>query len=161
MTAFIDLGVDIGISETQRKHVAEGLGPVLADTYTLAIKTHNYHWNVTGPLFLALHKLFDTQYHKLTRGADDLAERIRTLGHVAPGSMQQFTLLATVREETGTPTAEGMIEQLTHDHETAARTARKAISIAQSSGDEVTPDLLVERMRWHEKEAWKLRSLLR
>ena len=152
--------VDVGISEQDRKSIAEGLSRVLADTYTLYVKTHNFHWNVSGPLFNALHMMFEQQYTELATAVDEVAERIRALGFPAPGSYAQFGRLTGITEETGVPSAEEMIAQLLKDHETVVRTAREALPVADAAHDEPTADLLTERMRVHEKTAWMLRSML-
>jgi starvation-inducible DNA-binding protein len=152
--------IDIGIDETQREQIASGLSELLADSYTLYVKTHNFHWNVTGPMFRTLHLMFEEQYTELATAVDTLAERIRALGVYAPGSLTQFKELATVEEETGVPNAEHMLQQLVEDHETVVRTARRALPTAEQADDEATVDLLVARMRVHEKTAWMLRSML-
>jgi starvation-inducible DNA-binding protein len=155
-----NMKIDIGIDETQREAVAGGLSRVLADSYTLYIKTHNFHWNVTGPMFTALHQLFEEQYAELAPAVDEIAERIRALGFPAPGSYQQFSALSSIEEETGVPEAGQMVRQLVKGHETVARTAREAFALADDAGDEPTADLLTQRMQLHEKTAWMLRSLL-
>lgn len=152
--------IDIGIEESQRQKIAEGLSRVLADTYSLYLKTHAFHWNVTGPQFQTLHTLFETQYTELATAIDEVAERIRALGVFAPGSYSQFAKLSSVKEETGVPSAEEMIRQLVQDNETVVRTLRSVIPLAEAGQDEATADLLVGRMRIHEKTAWMLRSLL-
>ena len=152
--------IDIGIETDARKQVADGLSRVLADSYTLYLKTHNFHWNVTGPSFQALHGLFETQYTELAMAVDEVAERIRALGHPAPGSYTQFAKLSSVKEETGVPAAEDMVRQLVEAHETVARTAREVIPTAQEAKDEASVDLLVGRLKVHEKAAWMLRSML-
>lgn len=155
-----DLRIDIGISEQDRLEIAEGLSRLLADSYTLYLKTHNYHWNVTGPMFQTLHTLFETQYTELATAVDEIAERIRALGETAPGSYQQFAALSSISEETGVPAAEDMIRQLVEGQEAVARTARSIFPAADAAGDEPTADLLTQRMQIHEKNAWMLRSLL-
>lgn len=152
--------IDIGIEESQRKKIAEGLSRVLADTYALYLKTHAFHWNVTGPQFQTLHTLFETQYTELAVAVDDIAERIRALGVFAPGSYSQFAKLATVTEETGVPASVDMIKQLVQDNEAVVRTARAVLPIAEEGNDEASVDLLVGRMRIHEKTAWMLRSMV-
>jgi starvation-inducible DNA-binding protein len=152
--------IDIGIPEGQRGEIAEGLSRLLADTYTLYLKTHNYHWNVTGPLFNTLHAMFETQYTELAVAVDEIAERIRALGFPAPGSYAAFAELTSIREETGQPTAEQMIEQLVIGQEAVARTAREVFPLADAAHDEPTADLLTQRMQLHEKNAWMLRSML-
>ena len=141
------------------REVAKGLSHVLADTYTLYLKTHNYHWNVTGPMFLTLHQLFEEQYRELWAAGDRVAERIRALGFPAPGSFKEFSVLTYLREAEGVPTAAEMIRQLARDHETAARTARWALSVARSALDAPTEDLLTQRLAAYEKATWVLRSL--
>lgn len=152
--------IDIGIPAEQREKIAEGLARLLADTYTLYLKTHNYHWNVTGPLFNTLHSMFEEQYTELAQAVDEIAERIRALGHFAPGSYKAFAKLASVEEEEGVPSAEEMIRQLVVGQETVARTAREAFPVADDAGDQPTADLLTQRMQVHEKNAWMLRSML-
>ena len=133
---------------------------MLADSYTLYLKTHNYHWNVTGPMFQTLHKMFEEHYLELATAVDDIAERIRTLGVYAPGSYSQFIELASVKEQTGVPKATDMIEDLVVSHETVAKTARSVIPVAEEGNDEASVDLLTQRINLHEKTAWMLRSLL-
>jgi len=152
--------IDIGIDEKARKEIADGLSHLLADSYTLYLKTHNFHWNVTGPMFNTLHLMFEGQYTELATAVDEIAERIRAVGHPAPGSYQQFAKLSKVTEETGTPGAEEMIKQLVEAHETVARTAREVFPTAEAASDEPTADLLTQRLQVHEKTAWMLRSLL-
>jgi len=148
------------MAEGDRSEVVEALSRLLADSYTLYLKTHNYHWNVTGPMFNTLHTLFEVEYNELALAVDEIAERIRALGHPAPGSYQQFAKLSKVTEETGTPAAEEMIKQLVEAHETVARTARSVFPVAEAASDEPTADLLTQRLQVHEKTAWMLRSLL-
>ena len=152
--------IDIGIPTEQREEIAQGISRVLADSYTLYLKTHNFHWNVTGPMFQTLHTLFETQYTELALAVDEIAERIRALGVYAPGSYSQFAELATVKEETTVPKAEDMIRQLVADNEAVVRTAREVLPKAQDANDEASVDLLVGRMSVHEKTAWMLRALL-
>lgn len=152
--------IDIGIPEEDRLAVAEGVSRVLADTYTLYLKTHNYHWNVTGPLFNTLHLMFETQYNELWLAVDLLAERIRALGVFAPGSYAQFADLTVIPEADGVPGAERMIADLVAGHEVVARTARKVFTAVEKAGDESTADLLTQRLQEHEKTAWMLRSML-
>lgn len=152
--------VDTGIAAKDRARIAKGLSRLLADTYTLYLKTHNFHWNVTGPLFNTLHLMFEQQYNELALAVDQIAERIRALGERAPGSYAEFAKLATVKEAKGSPKAEEMIRQLVIGNETVVKTARKAFPAAQAGGDESTADLLTQRMQIHEKTAWMLRSLL-
>ncbi|HEX5705873.1 MAG TPA: DNA starvation/stationary phase protection protein [Pyrinomonadaceae bacterium] len=142
------------------REVAKGLSKVLADTYTLYLKTHNYHWNVTGPMFHTLHLLFEEQYRELWAAGDRVAERIRALGFPAPGSFKEFSTLTYLQEAEGVPPAAEMIRQLVRDNETAARTARWALSVARSALDAPTEDLLTQRLAAHDRAAWMLRSLL-
>lgn len=152
--------IDIGIDAAARGAVAEGLSHLLADTFTLYLKTHSFHWNVTGRMFRTLHSMFEEQYRELWSANDGIAERIRALGHPAPGSSTQFSSLSSIREETGVPSADQMIRQLVDGHEAAVRTSRSVFASAEGAGDQVTMDLLAERMQTHEKSAWMLRSLL-
>jgi len=152
--------INIGISDDNRAKIADGLSRLLADSYTLYLKTHNFHWNVTGPMFNTLHTMFMAQYTELHTAVDDIAERIRALGFHAPGSYSQFAALTSVAEETGVPKAQDMIRQLVDGHETVARTARSIFPILEEAGDEPSADLLTQRMQIHEKTAWMLRSLL-
>jgi len=152
--------IEIGIEAADRESIADGLSNLLADTYALYVKTQSFHWNVTGPMFRALHTMFEEQYTELARAVDEIAERIRALGHPAPGSFSQFSKLTSVDEENGVPTAEDMVRQLVQGHEAVVRTARNGISLAEEAEDQVTQDLLTERMQVHEKQAWMLRSLL-
>jgi len=154
------LPIDIGIPEDDRHQIVQGLNHVLADSYTLYLKTHNYHWNVTGPMFQTLHLLFETQYNEMWTAVDELAERIRALGAPAPGSYRAFADLTSIQEADGVPAAVEMVADLVKGHEAVARTARKVIPIAEAGGDEVTVDLLTQRLTVHEKAAWMLRSLL-
>jgi starvation-inducible DNA-binding protein len=152
--------IDIGIAEADRKEIAAGLSRLLADTYTLYVKTHNFHWNVTGSLFNTLHQMFEQQYTELATAVDEIAERIRALGFHAPGSYAQFGELTSIQEETGVPSAQEMIAQLAKDQEIVARTAREVFPVADGAHDEPTADLLTQRMQIHEKTAWMLRSML-
>lgn len=152
--------IDIGISDKDRKQIAEGLSRVLADTYTLYLKTHNFHWNVTGPMFNTLHLMFETQYTELATAVDLIAERIRALGHPAPGSYKAFGKLSSIEEADGVPAAEEMLKQLVEGHEQVAKTARKVFPAAEKASDEPTADLLTQRLQLHEKTAWMLRSML-
>lgn len=152
--------VDIGISEDNRHAIADGLSHLLADTYTLYLKTHNFHWNVTGPMFQALHTMFEQQYTELAVAVDDIAERIRSLGFPAPATYSEYAELSSIKETAGVPDAEDMIRLLVEGNESVVRTARAAFPVAEKAGDESTADLLTERMRLHEKTAWMLRSLL-
>jgi len=156
----MSMNINIGIPEADRKQIAQGLSRLLADSYTLYLKTHNYHWNVTGPQFTTLHALFEQQYTELALAVDEIAERIRTLGEPAPGSYQAFAALTRIAEETGVPPATQMIRNLVTDNETVVRTARELLPVADEADDQPTVDLLVNRMQVHEKTAWMLRSLL-
>lgn len=152
--------IDIGIDADKRQELARGLSRVLADSYTLYLKTHNFHWNVTGPMFQTLHLMFETQYNELALAVDLVAERIRALGFPAPGTYKQFGELSAIREDAGVPKAEDMIRLLVDGHETVARTAREVFKSAEAANDQPTCDLLTQRMQVHEKSAWMLRSLL-
>jgi starvation-inducible DNA-binding protein len=152
--------IDIGIEANKRQEISSGLSRVLADTYTLYLKTHNFHWNVTGPMFQTLHLMFETQYNELALAVDLVAERIRALGFPAPGTFKLYAELSSIREEDGVPKAEDMIRSLVAGHETAARTARAVFKAAEGAGDQPTCDLLTQRLQVHEKTAWMLRSLL-
>jgi starvation-inducible DNA-binding protein len=152
--------INIGISEEDRQQIAEGLSRLLADTYTLYLKTHNFHWNVTGQLFNTLHLMFEQQYTELATAVDEIAERIRALGFPAPGSYGQYGKLTNISEASGVPSAEEMIAQLARDQEIVARTAREVFPAADKAHDEPTADLLTQRMQIHEKTAWMLRSML-
>ena len=152
--------LDIGITPEQLAAITDGLSRLLADTYTLYLKTHNYHWNVTGPQFNTLHTMFETHYVELAAAVDLIAERIRALGAWAPGSYSAFSALATVREADGIPTAEAMVAELAADQATVVRTARAVFPAADAAGDEPTADLLTQRMQVHEKTAWMLRAML-
>src|SRR5215475_11303010 len=152
--------IDTGIAQKDRAQIAEGLSRLLADTYTLYLKTHNFHWNVEGPMFNTLHLMFETQYNELALAVDAIAERIRALGHPAPGSYAAYAKLSSIKEEIGVPKAEDMIKQLVEGQEAVARTARAVFPAADKAGDEPTADLLTQRLQVHEKTAWMLRSLL-
>jgi len=152
--------VNIGIPEGQRQAIAEGLSRLLADTYTLYLKTHNFHWNVTGPMFNTLHLMFEQQYNELAQAVDQIAERIRSLGFHAPGSYAAYSKLSSVPEAEDTPGAEAMIQQLAEGQEIVVRTARDIFPAADATNDEPTADLLTQRMQIHEKTAWMLRSML-
>jgi starvation-inducible DNA-binding protein len=152
--------IDIGIAENDRRAIADGLSRLLADTYTLYLKTHSFHWNVTGPQFNTLHTMFETQYNELALAVDLIAERIRALGFPAPGSYAQYAELTSIPEETSVPTANDMIRQLVGGQEAVVRTARSVFPVAEKAGDQPTADLLTERMNIHEKTAWMLRSML-
>lgn len=153
--------INIGIPEPAREEIAAGLGRLLADSYTLYLKTHNFHWNVSGPMFSTLHTLFETQYTELAMAVDLVAERIRALDEYAPGSYKQFGKLTSIEEADGVPSAKDMILQLLQGHEAVVRTARSIFPVAEKGGDEATSDLLTQRIQLHEKTAWMLRSLLR
>jgi starvation-inducible DNA-binding protein len=152
--------IDIGIDATKREEIARGLSRVLADTYTLYLKTHSFHWNVTGPMFQTLHLMFETQYNELALAVDLVAERIRALGVPAPGTYRQFSELSAIKEDDGIPKAQDMIRRLVEGHETVARTSREVFRFADDVSDQPTCDLLTQRMQVHEKTAWMLRSLL-
>ena len=154
------MAIDIGIREKDRKAIAEGLGKFLADSYTLYLKTHNYHWNVTGPMFNTLHLMFEQQYTELALAVDLIAERIRALGYPAPASYKAYAKLTDIEEETGVPSAQEMIRRLVVGQETVVRSARKLFPKVDKAKDEPTADLLTQRMQIHEKNAWMLRSLL-
>ena len=152
--------IDLGIPEGDRKEIARGLSRLLADTYTLYLKTHNFHWNVTGPMFQTLHLMFEQQYNELALAVDLIAERIRALGFPAPGTYSQFIELASIKEEREVPNAENMIRLLMEGQEAVVRTARSIFPVVEKVHDEPTADLLTQRMQVHEKTAWMLRSLL-
>lgn len=153
--------IDIGISDKDRAKVANGLSCVLADTYSLYLMTHNFHWNVEGPMFNTLHLMFMDQYTELWNALDAIAERIRALGHPAPGTNKQFAKLSSIDETEGVPEAMEMVRLLVAGHEAVARTARKAFLAVDDAGDEASADLLTQRLQIHEKTAWMLRSLLK
>ena len=153
--------INIGISEKDRAAIAGGLAKLLADTYTLYLTTHNFHWNVTGPMFNTLHLMFMAQYTELWTAVDPIAERIRSLGHAAPGSYAQFGALASIKDAPASPPkALEMVRILVEGHEAVARTARGMFPLADKAGDEPTADLLTQRLTVHEQTAWMLRSLL-
>jgi starvation-inducible DNA-binding protein len=152
--------IDIGISKTDRQAIATGLSKLLADSYSLYLKTHFFHWNVTGPMFQTLHLMFETQYNELALAVDLIAERIRSLDHVAPGTYSAYAKLTSIPEPKGVPKAKDMIKELVEGHETVARTARSIYPAVQKGSDEATADLLTQRIQLHEKTAWMLRSLL-
>ena len=159
-TRGISRTIDIGIDEKHRAQIAEGLGRVLADSYTLYLQTHNFHWNVTGPMFNTLHLMFEQQYNELALAVDLIAERIRALGFPAPGTYHDYAKLTSIKEVAGVPTAEEMIRTLVTGQETVVRTARQVFPSVDAANDEPTADLLTQRMQVHEKTAWMLRSLL-
>lgn len=152
--------IDIGMDADQREEIAGGLSRVLADTYTLYLKTHNFHWNVTGPMFQTLHLMFETQYNELALAVDLVAERIRALGSPAPGTYHEFAALSAIKEDDRVPKAQDMIRRLVEGHETVARTSRDVFLAATGTSDQPTCDLLSQRMQVHQKTAWMLRSLL-
>jgi len=152
--------IDIGIPEKDRAKIAEGLSHLLADTFTLYLKTHNFHWNVTGPTFRTLHLMFEEQYNELWLALDAIAERIRALGFPAPATYAEYARLSSIKETPGVPEASEMVRILVQGQEAVARTARKMFPLADKNNDEPTADLLTQRMQVHEKTAWMLRSLL-
>jgi starvation-inducible DNA-binding protein len=152
--------IDIGIKEENRQAIADGLSRLLADTYTLYLKTHNFHWNVTGPMFQTLHLMFETQYTELALAVDLIAERIRALGYPAPGTYSDYAKLSSIKETPGVPRAQEMIRLLVEGQEAVVRTARSIFPTVDDASDEPTADLLTQRMQVHEKTAWMLRSLL-
>lgn len=154
------MAIDIGINDKERAQITEALSRMLADSYILYLKTHNFHWNVTGPMFQTLHIMFMTQYTELWNALDLIAERIRSLGHPAPGSYKRYVELSSISEEDGVPSAHDMIRQLVAGQEAVVRTARAAFKVADAADDQPTADLLTQRMEVHEKNAWMLRSLL-
>ena len=154
------MNIEIGINEKNRQTIANGFSQLLADTYTLYLKSHNFHWNVTGPMFTVLHELFETHYTELAGAVDEIAERIRALGFPAPASYSQFAKLTHIKEEVNVPHANEMIQQLASDHETVIRNVRQFLATIDSFEDEVSSDLLTQRLQFHEKTAWMLRSLL-
>jgi starvation-inducible DNA-binding protein len=153
--------ISIGIAKKDREAVARHLSRLLADTYSLYLKTHSFHWNVTGPQFNSLHAMFEAQYNALWLAADEVAERIRTLDVFAPGSYSQFAKLSSVKEEAGVPEWKEMVNQLVEGHEIAAATARHALRAANAAGDDGSADMVTGRLKEHEKTAWMLRSLLK
>jgi starvation-inducible DNA-binding protein len=152
--------VDTGIAAKDRAKIAAGLSKLLADNYTLYLKTHNFHWNVTGPMFNTLHLMFETQYNELWLANDVIAERIRSLGHYAPGTYAEYVKLASIEETPGQPSAQEMVRLLCEGNEAVVRTARRIFPAVDAAHDEPTADLLTQRMQVHEKNAWMLRSLL-
>ena len=152
--------MDTGISQEDRSAIAAGLSRLLADNYTLYLKTHNFHWNVTGPMFNTLHLMFETQYNELWLANDQIAERIRSLGYPAPGTYEEYVKLASIKETPGQPKAAEMVRLLVEGNEAVVRTARSVFPAVDEAGDEPTADLLTQRMQIHEKNAWMLRSLL-
>ncbi|MDG9881697.1 MULTISPECIES: Dps family protein [Pseudomonas] len=154
------MAIDIGISQEDRKSIADGLSRLLADTYVLYLKTHNFHWNVTGPSFRTLHLMFEEQYNELALAVDSIAERIRALGFPAPGTYAQYLRLASIKETEGVPSSDEMIKYLVEGQEAVVRTARSLFPLTDKVSDEPTADLLTQRMQVHEKTAWMLRVLL-
>ena len=152
--------IDIGIDEKSREEIAKGLSRLLADTYTLYLKTHNYHWNVTGPQFQTLHVRFEGQYNELALAVDAIAERIRSLGVKAPGTYAEFAKLTVIKETSGDINATEMLRELVQSHEAVVKTARSIFPIVDEAHDEPSADLLTQRMQIHEKTAWMLRSML-
>lgn len=152
--------IDIGIDQTQRTQIADGLKVLLADSYTLYLQTHNFHWNITGPQFRDLHLMFEEQYIELADAVDLIAERIRTLGVAAPGTYKAFSELSNIKETEGVPSATDMLTTLTKGHEQVVKTCREVLKPAQQADDESTVSLVSDRMRLHEKTAWMLRSML-
>ncbi|MGD0220071.1 MAG: Dps family protein [Acidimicrobiales bacterium] len=157
----VEAGIDIGIPADERGEIVRGLSAVLSDTYTLYLKTHNYHWNVTGPLFQTLHLMFETQYNELALAVDEIAERIRALGAPAPATFREFSQLSSISEDSDSPDATEMLRRLVAGQEAVVRTARAAFAVAEKASDQPTADLLTQRMQVHEKTAWMLRSLLK
>jgi starvation-inducible DNA-binding protein len=153
--------MDTGISPKDRAAIAKGLSRLLADTYVVYLKTHNFHWNVEGPMFQTLHQMFMEQYTETWNAIDLVAERIRSLGHYAPGTYKEYLELARVKETPGQPRAEQMVRLLIEGQEAIVRTAREVLPIAEKADDQPTLDLLTQRMQVHEKNAWMLRSLLK
>jgi starvation-inducible DNA-binding protein len=152
--------IEIGIPEAQRKEIADGLSRLLSDTYTLYLTVHGFHWNVTGPMFQQLHAAFETQYTELWSAVDVIAERIRALGFYAPASYKQLSELSSIETPSEVPPAGEMIKRALHGHEAVAKTARSLLGSAEKSDDQVTLDLLTQRLQIHEKNAWMLRSML-
>jgi starvation-inducible DNA-binding protein len=155
------MAIDIGIAKKDREAVAKQLSKLLADTYSLYLKTHSFHWNITGPQFNSLHNMFEVQYNELWTAADEIAERIRILDVFAPGSYSQFGKLTSIKEESGVPDWKDMVAQLVEGHEIAAATSREVIKAADEAGDEGSADMVTGRLKEHEKTAWMLRSLLK
>jgi starvation-inducible DNA-binding protein len=152
--------IDIGISKADRTEIAAGLSRLLADSYTLYLQTHNFHWNVTGPMFQTLHLMFETHYTELALAVDVIAERIRSLGVAAPGTYGDFVRLSSIKEVPGVPKAKEMIQLLVLGHEAVVRTARSIFHVVEKAADEASAELLTQRIQLHEKTAWMLRSLL-
>lgn len=154
------MDINIGISNKDRKEIAEGLSKLLADSYMVYLKTHNYHWNVTGTLFRSLHEMFEEQYTELAGAIDVIAERIRSIGYRAPGSFREYTKITSIEEDSDQPDALEMVRRLALDHETILRTARGILPACEKAGDEASIDLITERLDLHSKTAWMLRSHL-
>lgn len=154
------MSINIGIAESDRIQIAAGLNKLLADSYTLYLQTHNFHWNVTGPRFHDLHVLFEGQYTELSVAVDEIAERVRALDEAAKGTYKSFSELSAIKEVEGVPSAESMIAILMEGHEQVVRTCREVLATAQSADDESSASLVGDRMRIHEKTAWMLRSML-
>ena len=155
------MAINTGISAKAREAIAKGLSRLLADTYVLYLKTHNFHWNVEGPMFQTLHQMFMAQYTETWNAIDLVAERIRSLGHYAPGTYREYLALARIKETPGVPRAEQMVKLLIEGQEAVVRTAREVLPLAERADDQPTLDLLTQRMQVHEKNAWMLRSLLK
>jgi len=154
------MDINIGIKEEDREKIVEGLSRLLADSYTLYLQTHNFHWNVTGPMFQTLHLMFETQYNELALAVDLIAERIRALGFPAPGTYGEYARLSSIKETAGVPDAQEMIRLLVQGQEAVVRTARSLFPVVEKAADEASADLLTQRIQLHEKTAWMLRSLL-
>jgi len=154
------MNIDIGINDQHRIKISDALKRLLADSYTLYLQSHNFHWNVTGTQFRELHLMFEEQYDELAIAVDDIAERIRTLGEVAPGTYKAFSQLSTIEEVDGVPKANDMVSLLTRGHEQVVKTCREVLALAQEGDDESSASLVSDRMRVHEKSAWMLRSML-
>lgn len=152
--------MNTGMTEPERRNVAQVLSIVLASTYTLYLKTQNFHWNVTGPMFHPFHLMFESQYQTLADSLDEIAERIRALGEFAPAGFSQYAALSWLEEAQGVPSAEGMVAELLEDHELMVRNIRESFEIVDDAADEVTADLLIQRLQFHEKTAWMLRSVI-
>ena len=152
--------INIGISIKDRENISKGLSRILAESFLLYMKTHNYHWNVKGPMFQTLHVMFEEQYTELWNALDQIAERIRSLGFAAPGTLKEYLRLASIKEIDGVPSAESMIRDVLAGSEAVSRLSRDVLAIADQAGDDPTADLLTERMQVHEKNAWMLRSLI-
>ncbi len=154
------MSIDIAIDRADRAAIVQGLSRVLADSYTLYLETHRFHWNVTGPMFNTLHQMFMAQYTELWTALDEIAERIRALGHKAPGSYAEFASLTSIHQQDENPPALGMVQALQSGHESLIRTLRGVLPAAEEANDQVTLDLLTQRLQVHEKTAWMLRVLL-